>query len=216
MEVPSPTSKQTFMPRFLLQTARIVSLIFSPLHLPLMAMVVLLSFTYMSLLPVGFTILLLLITWFFTVGLPRMLIRGYMRLYGLSHADLRKKRNRVMPYALTIISYTALLGLMLHFQFPRFLILVGVISLAVLLLCSVINPFYNVSSHAAGAGAATGTLMGFSLIYGYEATGWLCLAFLLSGIVCTGRVILRRHTLGQTALGMALGMVTSLACILLT
>ena len=55
--------------------------------------------------------------------------------------------------------------------------------------------------------------MGFSIIIPFDPTAWLCLTILLCGMVCTARLILRQHTLGEVGLGAAVGFACGLASV---
>ncbi|MBP3228359.1 MAG: hypothetical protein J6M53_06230 [Bacteroidaceae bacterium] len=196
--------------RTLLRLARLVSQIFTPHYIPVAAYALLLTLTYMAQLPLGFRAAMLAVVWFFAVLLPRTLVRIYLRTQGLRARDLTVRRRRFVPYAIAAASYGALLYLVQTLMMPRFLASVAVGAMAVVAVCALVNFSYKVSTHAAATGGAAGLLMGLSLLYSFEATGWLCLTVLVCGLVCTARVVLRQHTLGQVGLGALLGFVAVL------
>ena len=47
--------------------------------------------------------------------------------------------------------------------------------------------------------------MAFSFLLNVDLTAMFCLSVLLSGLVCTARLILRQHTLGELFAGVILG-----------
>lgn len=201
--------------RILLQTARIVSRVFSPFYFTLYACALILTLSHLSYLPLAFRIMMLSVVWLFSVALPRVLIRLYLRIYKLPKHALAERKKRILPYILTTACYMALLHVLTALQTAHLLTSVLMVAVAVLLVCLLINLFYKISSHAASVGGATGLFMGLSLIYAFEATGWICLCVLVVGLVCTSRIMLRRHSLGETALGAGLGFVIALACAIL-
>ena len=210
----TPTSAHPSRRRFVLQTARVVSALFSPFYIMVYACALVLTLSHLSFLSLGFRALLLALVWFFAVLLPRMLIRFYLRIHRLSWRETNTKRIRIMPYALTVICYTALLYLLVRLLTPHILVIVPFVAVAVITLCMLINFFYKVSVYTAASGAAVGLLMGYSIVYAFEATGWICLCVLLCGLISTSRIVLRRHTLGQTALGASVGFACALFCTL--
>ena len=60
-------------------TARIMSMLFTPFYLPLVGLVALFLFSYMSLLPLAYKLPMLLTVYFFTILLPSVLIHIYRR-----------------------------------------------------------------------------------------------------------------------------------------
>ena len=60
-------------------TARIMSMLFTPFYLPLVGLVALFLFSYMSLLPLAYKLPMLLTVYLFTILLPSVLIHIYRR-----------------------------------------------------------------------------------------------------------------------------------------
>jgi hypothetical protein len=74
----------------------------------------------------------------------------------------------------------------------------------------VLNSFMKVSMHAIGMGGAFG-LMCVVLASGYaEAASPIALTILLTGIVCTSRLIASDHTMGEILMGLFVGVGTQL------
>ena len=65
------------MIRKLILSARVISAIFTPFYLPLLGLLALFVFSYLSLLPWVYKLTVLGIVFFFTVLLPTTLIRIY-------------------------------------------------------------------------------------------------------------------------------------------
>ena len=47
--------------------------------------------------------------------------------------------------------------------------------------------------------------MAFAFVLGFNPVWWLCIVFLLAGLVGTSRMILRQHSLSQITLGFLVG-----------
>ena len=54
------------------------------------------------------------------------------------------------------------------------------------------------------------TLFVFGELFGFNPVWWLCLVFILAGVLGTSRMILRQHTLAQVVAGFFVGVVCSI------
>lgn len=194
-------------------TAQVVSLMFSPFYFSVMAFVALFLFSYLNLLPLSLKLLLTAIVYVFTVLVPHFGIFLYRKLNGWTRHQLGRRERRFVPYAMSMASNAALLCLLYNLHMPRFTLGVIVGALAIQLVCALVNSRLKVSTHAAASGGVVGALMAFASIFTFDPTGWLCLAALLSGMVCTARLILRQHTLGELGWGVLIGIVCGFASI---
>ena len=195
------------MNKYIIFSAKAISSIFAPWNLALLGYTLLLLFSYMNGLPWQVIFILLLTVYFFTMFLPHLCISIYARANGLKGQKISRREYRIMPYFFNIICYCALL-FVLNKIYHTPLFSQGIILCALMLqiVCSITNIWIKVSTHAAGAAGFTGALMAFSLTYGFNPTGWLCLSVLICGAVCSSRMILRQHTLGEVGLGTLIGL----------
>ena len=70
-------------------------------------------------------------------------------------------------------------------------------------------------THTAAIGGVAGALFAFAEIFGFNPVWWLCVVFILAGMVGTSRMILRQHTLSQVTGGFCVGAVCSAVTILI-
>ncbi|MBR5530156.1 MAG: hypothetical protein IKU63_01435 [Bacteroidaceae bacterium] len=201
--------------RFLIMGAQAVSLLFSPFYLPVVAFALLLVFSYLHLLPLSYKMLLLAIVYAFTVLVPRFSIFVYRKVNKLTHFQLGHRRNRFIPYLLSIISYVCLLHVMRCMHMPNFTLGIIVSALAIQVVCALINLRTKVSTHSAAAGGVVGALVGFSFTFAFNPIFSLCLAVTLTGAVGSARLILRQHTLGEVGLGVLVGLLCGFLGVLL-
>ncbi len=206
----SSTLTNTSRTRRLLWAAWLVSAVFSPLYITVYACALVLTMSYVSFLPAGFKIAILTVVWFFTVLLPRMFMYVYRRKNHLSRSEADSRRRRSALYVFTLTCYVSLLYFMVRLLAPHVLVVVVLGATVVALLCCLVNLCYKISSHAASTGGAAGLLMAFSLVYGFDATGWICGSVLFCGLICSARLVLRRHTLGEIGVGVAVGFLGAL------
>lgn len=200
--------------RLLILTAQVVSLIFSPFYLPLMAFIVLLFFSYLSYTAWDYSLRVIGMVYLFTVLLPRLGIYFYRKLNGWTRHQLSHRMRRIVPYILSISSYTVLLYLMDNLRMPRFTLGIVAGALAIQVVCALINPWFKVSTHAAAAGGVIGAIMAFSVMLNYDPTFGLCLSVIFAGLVCTARLILRQHTLTELGVGVLIGLLCAFFFIL--
>lgn len=200
--------------KYLILTAQVISLLFSPFYLPVVAFIALFMFSYLNLYPLSYKLVFLCMVYVFTVALPRLAIYLYRRLNGWTRHQLGHREKRYVPYFLSIICYAALLYLMYSLHMPRFTLGIIAGALAIQVTCALLNKWVKVSTHSAASGGVIGALIAFSFIFNFNPTGWLCLCILLAGAVSSARLVLRRHTLDELAWGTAVGIVCGFACVL--
>lgn len=201
--------------RLLLSSAKLISQLTSPFYLPVLAFLLVFSFSHLRLLPWGYKGIVIGLVYFFTALLPRTLIFLYVKVNGWGHRHLGQRENRYVPYVLSIISYASLLYLMHLLFMPRFTMGLIVGALAIQLICFLLNPILKVSTHAASAGSAIGALMILGLYFNFNPLFWISIAILYTGVVCTARYILRVHTLSGIGWGVLIGVTCGALCIFL-
>ncbi|MBQ0164718.1 MAG: hypothetical protein MJZ43_02355 [Bacteroidaceae bacterium] len=203
------------MNKYIIMAAQAVSLLFTPWYLALLGFVLLLIFSYLNMLPWQLKLMMGLMVYLFTVLLPYWSIYIYRRANGLTSRQMGQRERRLVPYAISILCYTALWWLMRFFNLPSFTQAVVAGALFIQILCAVVNMWVKVSTHAAAIGGIIGALMAFSLVFSFDPTGWLCLSILVAGVVCTARMILRQHTLGELGLGLLIGLLCGWGSVLM-
>lgn len=201
--------------RNILLTARVVSLLFTPYYLPIVGLIALFVFSYLSVLPLGYQLTMLLIVYLSTVLFPTLLLHAYRQYTGWSPVQLGQKERRVVPYVISILCYFLCYYMMLVAHVPHVINSIVVAALAIQILCALINVWWEVSSHTAAIGGLTGGLLAFAEIFSFNPVYWFCVLMILSGIVGTSRMILRQHTLQQVLIGYFLGLITTFFIILL-
>ena len=187
--------------------ARGFSSIFRPMYYPTVGTIILLTFTYMSMFPWAFRLMVLGVVYFFTVLLPVLTTYLYRSLLGWRLQELRERHKRFVPYAIHFLSYLCCMYLLDTMHMPRFITAILFVSLLVQTCCIIINMFWKVSMHSAGSGAVIGGLVAYSTIFGFNPIWWLCGTILLSGCVMTSRMVLLQHSLAQVLVGTMVGVI---------
>ncbi len=201
--------------RMILLMARYISLVFTPFYLPMMGLVALFMFSYLSMMPLAYKLFVLLTTYCFTVLIPTTLIHLYRKYQGWSLLKLVSREGRMIPYLISIMSYTACFFTMNAMHFPHFMSSIVMAAIVVQLICAQINQWWKISTHTAAIGGTTGAVVAFSLIIGFYPLWWFCILLILAGVVGTGRMLLRLHTLGEIVGGYLVGLFAAAATVLM-
>lgn len=196
-------------------TAKVLSVLFTPFYLPILGLLILFVFSYLSLLPLTYKLFLLLMFYLFTVFLPTALIRFYRRYQGWTLIELGSRERRAIPYVISIFSYLLCYYIMAATHVPHFMGSILIAALVIQVACAIINLFIKISTHTAAIGGVTGALLAFSVIFSFNPVWWLCIVLLLAGMVGTSRMILRQHSLRQVVLGYLAGVACSFVSVLL-
>ena len=142
-------------------TARIMSMLFTPFYLPLVGLVALFLFSYMSLLPLAYKLPMLLTVYLFTILLPSVLIHIYRRYQGWSTTELGKKERRIVPYIISIVCYFGCFFLMEYRNTPRVISIILVAALIIQMVCAFINIWWKISTHTRCGRSLTGLFYQF-------------------------------------------------------
>ncbi len=194
--------------------ARIISALFKPFYLPILGLVTLFTFSYLSMFPWYYKIEVLLLTYLFTILLPILFIHFYRRHQGWNLIELGHRERRMVPYTISILCYFTCIYVMEQMHMPHFMGSIIVAALAVQIVCALINLWWKVSTHTAAIGGVGGALFAFSHYLGFNPVWWLCLVILIAGLLGSCRMILRQHSLAQVVGGFCIGFVTAACAIL--
>ncbi|MGP1480314.1 MAG: hypothetical protein ACTTJL_01270 [Hoylesella enoeca] len=198
----------------IIQTARVMSMVFTPFYLPLVGLIALFTFSYMAMMPWRYKLLILALVYVFTILLPTVLIHVYRRYQGWTLIDLGVKERRMVPYILSILCYFSCYYLMNVLHFPHFMSRILMAALLIQVICALINVWWKISTHTAAIGGVAGGLMAFAFIFDFNPVWWLSLVFIIAGLLGTSRIILRQHSLLQVCAGFGVGVVTGFWVIL--
>lgn len=194
--------------------ARIISMLFTPFYLPILGLVVLFTFSYLSMFPWDYKLRVLLLTYLFTILLPTVVIHLYRRYQGWTLIELGHRERRMVPYAISILCYFTYIYIMERLHMPHFMSSIVVAALAVQMVCALINVWWKISIHTAAIGGVGGALFAFSAYLGFNPVWWLCVVILAAGITGSCRMILRQHSLSQVVVGFWVGFLCAAVAIL--
>lgn len=195
--------------RRIILAARIMSLVFTPFYLPMVGLMALFLFSYLSLMPWAYQVRVLTLVYVFTILLPTVLIHLYRRYQGWTLIELGLKERRIVPYVISILCYFFCIYLMDLLHIPHFMGTILSVALFIQIVCALINVWWKISTHTAAIGGVAGSLFVFGELFDFNPVWWLCLVLVLAGILGSSRMILRQHTLAQVVAGFSVGVVCS-------
>jgi len=181
--------------------AKIISIVFHPVLVPTLGMLVLLNsgfyFTMLSWEAKRFILLVFL----FSTGIMPMLTVAVLALNPKFNVNMPNSRDRIIPLLFSSAFYY--LGFMLLNKmraFPVFKVFM-IASALVIVVLLVVSFSWKISSHMAALGALAGTFFALSFRSGVNPVWSIVGIVVVSGIVGTARLILKRHNIWQIAAG---------------
>ena len=189
-------------------TARVMSMVFTPFYLPIVGLLSLFFLSYLSLMPLGYKLQVLTLVYFFTILLPTVLIHLYRKYNGWNLIELGHKERRMVPYVISILCYFFCVYIMDMLHIPHFMGTIVSAALAIQIVCALVNVWWKISTHTSAIGGV-GALFVFGELFAFNPIWWLCLVFILAGMLGTRRMILRQHSLAQVVAGFLVGLVCS-------
>lgn len=186
------------------RTAHILSVIFSPLLTPTygVALAMLCSnVTYAV--DAAFVFRVVAMVFLITAVVPSAAILALKGMGLLSDVALNNRNERALPYCIVCLSYLCTAFYFYAGHFPQWFILFMAGAAVAVVVSIVVNIWWKISAHMAAMGGVVALLM--RIIADNHQTGStfaVCIvAIVLTGVVASARVALRRHTLGQVLAG---------------
>jgi hypothetical protein len=210
MQAPNATDK----PSILLQIpAKIISYLFHPLFIPTYIFLFLMyQFPYEFM---GITIwklqLRLFMVFWWTAFFPAFAVFLLWRLKFSNSIYLRSQQERIAPFIITMIFYWWMYYLSRNFtdqplvlKFFFFGIFIST-SIGV-----IINNFIKISLHAMAMGGALAAIVLFAFFYETQLTLAISIVTILTGLVCTSRLLVSDHTNLEIYSGLIVGILCQL------
>ena len=152
------------------------------------------------------------VVFFFTALLPAIIISILHLAHIIGHWALRDVRDRTIPFLTNIICYFTCFMVLRRFRFlPDWVLMPYFGSVILTVVAWVVSFWWKISAHASGNAACATLIM---LLYYYvpdQMPLWLLFgSIILTGLICSIRLYLGRHTLAQVGAGALLGIVCML------
>lgn len=195
--------------------AKILSGVFSPLLSPTYAMVVALWLTPMAILPLGTRAWSVLGVFFITAVIPGLSILTMIRMGLASDIDLSDRRQRPIPFAITLLCYLGAAFYLGALNAPGWMSRFLYGASAVALVEGLISLKWKISAHAGGnAGLLAFVVWMASRNALLVDSFWIVsVSVAILGAVAWARLYLYRHSLAQVCAGTAVGFIMVFAAV---
>lgn len=184
-----------------------LSWVLVPLLMPVYGLMLAFGLSVLDVAPMGMRINFTLIVAAITVVIPTVLVLLLKKLGIVHDVGLNHRKERLIPYIITIVAYAATAWFMASKNAPLWLSMFFAGGAAAALINLMINFKWKISAHAAGIAGVVALLIRISKD-GYpepETYTWLLIALGLAGLLGSARVWLGRHTVWQIVAGYAVG-----------
>jgi hypothetical protein len=187
--------------------AKIISLVFHPLFIPLYGLIIIFTApTLFWYLPLKVKKILLLILLTNNILIPVSLMPFFRYRNIISSWVVEKRSERVIPLLSVAILYSVTSFIMFRLQIPIFVKTYIFSTSFLALTVLVINLWWKISLHSAGAGALIGIVIALSLKMSVPLTWFLIPAVLIAGLVLSSRLKLNSHDSAQVYIGFLTGL----------
>ena len=188
--------------------AKIISIIFHPLFMPLYGMLIIFSApTLFWYIPLKVKKILLLIIATNNILIPVSLLPFFRYRNIISSWIIETRKERIFPLLTVSFFYSITSVILYRLQIPVFL-KSYVLSTAILaIIVTIINFWWKISLHSVGAGALAGIVIVLSLNMMVPLTWFLIPVILMTGLILSSRLKLNTHNPPEVYLGFLTGFV---------
>ena len=191
---------------FLDTLAKIISVIFHPLFIPVYGLTIIYSApTLLGYLPFSVKKLLFLILLINNVLLPLLLMSFLINRKIISSWTIYNRSDRIIPLVITTILYSTTSYIIFRFPIPFFLKSFIFASSFLSLLVTSINFLWKISLHSVGAGALTAIVLILSFKMYTPLVWYLIIIVIAGGLVLSSRLRLNFHNPRQVWFGFLTG-----------
>jgi hypothetical protein len=191
---------------FLQKTAKIISVIFHPLFMPVYGLAIIFSApTLFGYLPLEVKKLILLIVLINNVLLPLSVIPFFRYRNIITSWSIENRKERFIPLLITTLLYSATSFIIFRFPIPVFLKSFMIAAFFLSMAITIINFWWKISIHSVGAGALTALVLILSLKMYSPLVWYLIPVIIAGGLVLSSRLKLNYHTPQQVWVGLLTG-----------
>ncbi len=196
--------------------AKIISLVFHPVFIPLYGLIILMSApTFLGYLPLEIKKILFIVVLVNNVLIPLALLPLYRLRNLISSYTIEDRRERIIPLLTASILYCTTSFIVFNYQIPFFLKSFIFATSVLSIVVSMINFWWKISIHAVGAGALTATVVVLSMKMYTPLTSYLISVIIVGGLILSSRLKLNSHNPAQVWLGFLVGLLVISLFILL-
>lgn len=187
--------------------SHLLSWVLVPLLMPVYGMMLAFGLSLLDVAPMHMRVNFTLIVAGITVVVPMILVLLLKKLGLVDDVGLNNRKERLIPYIITIVAYGVTAWFMAAKHAPLWLSMFFAGGAVAALINLIINFRWKISAHAAGIAGVVALIIRIAKD-GYpepEIYTWLLIAIGLTGLLGSARVWLGRHTVWQVLAGYAVG-----------
>lgn len=187
--------------------SHVLSWVLVPLLMPVYGIMLAFGLSVLDIAPMNLRVNFTLIVAGITVVIPMLLVLMLKKLGLVDDVGLNNRKERLIPYIITIVAYAATAWFMAAKHAPIWLSMFFAGGAVAALINLAINFRWKISAHAAGIAGVVALLVHIAKD-GYaepETYTWLIVTIALAGLLGSARVWLGRHTVWQVVAGYAVG-----------
>jgi hypothetical protein len=179
---------------FAYKTARVISIIFHPLLIPVYGMVIILTApTLYNFIPFDVKKILVLIMLVLDILLPLSLLPFFIHRNMISSWEITERKDRNIPLIISTMCYITTTYIFFRFPIPYFLKTYILAITFISLVSAGINFCWKISLHSVAAGALLALVMILSLKM-YTPLSWFLIPVIIAGgLVMSSRLKLNLH-----------------------
>lgn len=187
--------------------AHLLSWLLVPLMMPVYGLMLAFGLSILDVAPMGMRVRFVLVVAGINVLLPMALVVLLKRLGLVADLGLNGRRERLIPYIITICCLAGTAWFMASKGAPSWLTMFFAGGAVGALMNMLINFGWKISAHAAGIAGLVALLIRIEKDGSAEPAlmGWLVAVLLLAGLLGSARVWLGRHTVWQVLAGYLVG-----------
>lgn len=191
----------------MIQLFRWISGILHPLFLPFIGTILLFQTGMYGQLPLAYKLYVQGLVFITTTIIPTLAILFLRRKGVVSDLDVSVRSQRMVPYAIFMLTYAAAIILLIKVALPWSILKLYLGSLLSIFIAFLITLRWKISAHTMAYGCLTGGSFVVCLEQHVNPVFFFVVLILLAGLQASSRVYLKAHTLAQTGAGFALGVV---------
>ncbi len=187
--------------------AKIISNIFQPLLIPTYSILLLFQAGNYAYFGFSYQLYTVLTIFMLTAIIPLAAILILKKLGIVSSIQLAERKERLIPYIITIICYITAIVFLWRIYMPIYIVAMMLGVLLAVITVSLINLKWKISAHLCAMGSLTAAIMVVALRLQINPTILLSWTFVFSGVVAAARMVLNIHTPMQTLAGFVTGFI---------
>lgn len=187
--------------------AHIVSNIFQPLLIPTYGLILLFQAGMFAYTDIHYKVYTIFTIFVLTAIVPLISLLVLKKLGVISSILLAERKERTVPYLFAIFTYITAIIFLWRIFMPMYIVSMMSGCLLAIIAVMLINLKWKISAHLCAMGSLCAAILVVSLRLGISSPVTLSLAFIISGLVSSARLILKVHTAMQTVAGFLLGFI---------